>query len=433
MKLGKYRFFARSGYLTTFASLDLAINDKISSGLSEHVMFPETMTPDIVPFSGKMVESGANLNRAYFAVDELVKAYDTIPYKPLDLEHDLERIIGHIWSHSYVNRVTNKKLDKEYLAGLSMEELKKLQVDVMIGGITYIDRFPELESPIKRKSYALSMECYFNNYDLILENGVRVTLDEAMSLGLESLIDILMGEFDSEESLIKAHKLTVIMADGKPTTMSVFKYLQEIIFSGVAFVLAPACPSCSVVLTGYDNCDCKEKQAASINKDELPILDLTKLDSYMSKWRDSKEGKPMNVQVKEDLKDKADVSPAMPTGVDTVPNDFTTNPTPCPNYKVRAAEAGTPEDSWCTYADTKCDVAGNRTLHDCLRWSKDAETGRWFYDTRSTKGETDSVEDELVNDPKEEASIKNKYKALNNFIDSKLLEIEARRVASEEE
>lgn len=366
--------------------------------LLEHVQLPPETSRDIVTFGAKYVESRDNLNRAYFANDELLKAYNTIAYKALDVEHNIEEVVGHIYSSVFVDRKTGQALDPEAMAKLSPEQLGGIDIDVIIGGVVYADRFPRLEGPVQSKAYKISMETYFDDFDILLENGVRLSHEEAIGLGLEEFIDQLMGSFESPEDFNKAHTLMVTTADNRQSKMKVFKYLKGLLFSGGGLVLNPACPSCHILTTSGD-----QEEEVRMAASEVFSVDLRNHDKYME---EQKSGKPRIHQVTEGLDcpcnlDKPEKAedffvPSIPTSTNPPnsanpksPNDFTSMPTACPQYQLDA-------NMWCLYADTQCVTAGDRSFRDCHRWLKDPN-GRWLFDTRNTnKDEEEIVESDIM-------------------------------------
>jgi hypothetical protein len=384
------------GSQITFASKELALDKIPDPRLINHIQLPPDTSRDIITMGAKYVESRDNLNRAWFANSELVLAYHTIPYKALDIEHDVEKVVGHIYSSMYVNRANNSVLDPTELSKMDPIELDKLMIDVIVGGVVYIDRFPELESPVSTKAYKLSMETYFDEFDIMLENGTRLSLDEAELYGLGEFIEQLMGSFETPEEFDLAHSLMVTTADNKKLPMKIYKYLRGLLFSGGGLVLNPACPSCHILTT---SCDCDDLQeAASMNTDTSSTqfsLDLRKVDSYMEKIR-NKGGKPTVHTVDEDLENKdqaydygmpedqrsGDPSipaapPSLPPPSSITPTDMdqTANPAQCPNYMLN-------QDVTCLFADKQCEVAGNRQNKSCYRWFK-GDDKVWKYDSRN--------------------------------------------------
>jgi hypothetical protein len=423
-----------SGYPVTFTKdKEFAMDKTPSPGLIEHVSFPPVQSHDIIAFNSKYVESGPNLNMAYFAIDELLRAYQSIPYKALDMEHNLDEIIGHIYYAKYVNREDNQEIipDEEMLQ-LDPVELNKLNIDVVAGGIVYVDRFPEVEGPLSRKSYSISMEAYFDDFDLLLENGLRLSIEEAEALGLSQFVDQLMGEFETEEEFDRAHTIVLRTKAGKNEELKVFKYLKTILFSGGGLVLNPACPSCHVLSTDRDEeCSCRAAASVVVDSDRIKLytLDISDNDQILDRisgitipriqiietggnrtimaGKDGvpKDKKDMSVDKKGNPEDTTTsgsvVTDANPSQISYDPLLKLKQPAICPQYKAQVwiGQTGTTADpvyvgsddvvqyeNWCMYGDAACPVAGERMWHDCLRWTDEGD-GFWSYDTRTFKEE----------------------------------------------
>ena len=419
-----------------FAGQETAMDKTPDPRLIEHVQLPPNASKDIITFGAKYVESGPNLNRAYFSNSELAQAYHTVPYKALDLEHEIEKIVGHIYSGVYINRTSGKALDPDEMLKMDPTELGKVPVDVVVGGVVYVDRFPMLESPVSTKAYKISMETYFDTFDILLENGTILSLEEAESMGLGEFIDQLMGSFESQDDFDRAHSLWVTTADNNRSQMKIFKYLHGLLFSGGGLVLNPACPSCHILTT---SCECEEdmRMAAStvVPPAESKIkefeLDLRKSDSYMKTVREhggttmvhqvseevvdaptqpvetaaeiptedcpckdvpveepvvEESSEPQLVETAEQIDTIRDPLPSMaqpPSVTPKVPNDMTSKPAQCPQYRYQ-------EEVSCLYADTTCEAAGDRKSKSCRRWSKD-DKGVWKYDARNNLGDEETV------------------------------------------
>ena len=431
----KYKMVAKSGY-----PIETAIDKNPIPGLAKHLGIPGNLTQDVLGFTAKYVESFENLNRAYFGNQELAAAYDTIPFKALDLEHEIEKVIGHIHSHAYIDRMENRIVTPDEIKGMSEGKYADKPMDVLVGAIAYIDRFPNLEGPLSRKAYCLSMEVWFDRWDLRLENGVTMSLEEAEAMGLGLFIEQLMGAFDTKEEFDNAHSLLVTLASKKQEQMKVYKYLRNLLFSGAGAVISPACPSCQILSTSCDeeelkmaaSCDCSEETSSETSKVQIYSLDLRKVDSYMKKSRDAKEIPATNIQVPEKIEasENADatqnvevatqpdgapevqmhveqtvpwtpedtIRPAPPTlmpppsTVQHTPVDIQNHSAVCLNYHFGEANS-------CLFADVQCEVAGDRKDKRCKRWFQD-ERGIWKYDSRNHIKE--GTEEIVVNENMEE-------------------------------
>ena len=394
-----------TGHPVVFNFKELAMEQLPDPGLLQHVQLPPKTSNDIVTFGAKYVESRENLNRAYFANEELAQAYHTIPYKALDIEHETERVVGHIYSSAYIDRANSTALDPDELLKLAAPDLESLTIDVVIGGVVYADRFPAVEGPITRKAYSLSMETYFDTFDILLENGIRMTLDEAEALGLGEWVDQLMGSFENPQDFEQAFSLKVkVFANGDKTyqTMKAYKWLKGIMFSGGGLVLNPACPSCHILTTDRDDCACNTDASIVVPQPKTKLFeaDLTIFEPYVKTIRDG-GGKPTVHQVNIETGAGGDDLSMPVTGPFGVTPNLTTEKkrSQCPNFKD-VSDSGDPEDPkkfWCSYASEKCPVAGDKSWKECLRWYQRGED--WLFDTRNFRDTNYSPDDIVQPDP----------------------------------
>jgi len=144
----------------------------------------EDKQPDLQYFSAIFVSAGTNLNGAHFLPSELVKAEDTIVSKALDVEHKEEEIIGHIYDRAFIDD-DHKRLDLQELAKKEDASLDTENNDmhVVIAGVIYKNRFPNLAKEVSSGEWKVSMECYFSNYDVKVGEMI-LTRREAESMGL---------------------------------------------------------------------------------------------------------------------------------------------------------------------------------------------------------------------------------------------------------
>ena len=209
----------------------------------------EAKQPDLQYFSAIFVSAGTNLNGAHFLPSELVKAEDTIVSKALDVEHKEEEIIGHIYDRVFISD-DNQKLD---LVELSKKEDASLDSEnndmhVVIAGVIYKNRFPNLAKEVSEGKWKVSMECYFANYDVKIGDLI-LTRREAESMGL-AYDDRLFGK------LAKIVKKGKEIAEGK-----LERVLRDIVFSGCGVVKNPANPPSVILETANEkgsNTDAKE-------------------------------------------------------------------------------------------------------------------------------------------------------------------------------
>ena len=229
--------------------------------VSSVVDIPKDKMPDISFFTGIFVSAGQNLNGAYFLPSEMVKAHKTINNKAIDIEHEEETIVGHIYSSAYVDKGGNK-LDIKELSELSVEELEKKNIDIVIGGIIYRSRFPELANEIDNKEWKLSMETYYSHYDVKI-GDVVMSCKEALAMG-----------FNAEAHL---NKVVRTVRNGKEIAKGkVGKVLRNLLFSGCGVVKKPANPTSVILESGK----CIDSQTTIENVDvDIIIINDELLDN----------------------------------------------------------------------------------------------------------------------------------------------------------
>ena len=292
--------------------------EELRQEVASVVPFPENKTPDMLFFSGIFVSSGENLNKAFFLPSELVKSHTTINNKALDIEHDETQIVGHIYSSVFVDRHGNK-LDIAYLQDMNQDELDKMDIDVMIAGILYKSRFPELAEEVKDSKWKLSMETYFQDYDVKVGDLI-LSKKEAEAFGLAS--DDVLG------------RVTRVLKKGKEIAKGeLARVLRGLMFSGCGLVKNPANPR-SVILE-------------TAKKKEL-------------------EGGEIVIEI-EPEKEEADI------GVTDVRTQ--TSPGICVSYQKRVIDAtfAGPDtkilhENWCTLYDVGCTSPSRGADHpECIR------------------------------------------------------------------
>lgn len=325
--------------------------EELKKEVASIVQFPDNRTPDMMFFSGIFVSSGENLNKAYFLPSELVKSHHTINNKALDLEHSETDIVGHIYSSAFVDRSGNE-LNIEELQKYNLAELDKMDIDVMITGIIYKSRFPELAKEVKDNKWKLSMETYFQDFDVKIGDLI-LSRKEAESLGLAS--DEVIG------------RLAKILKKGKEIAKgNIARVLRELLFSGCGLVKNPANPR-SVIL------ETANKQKRS--KGPEIVVEL-----------EPDEGE--NVEMKDKEKAQTYNSPdADPGGVNVYDIRTQTSPGICVSYRRRVldgAEEGPGVDviheDWCTLYDTACTSPSRGADHpECIRHQIIELTGRYTH------------------------------------------------------
>jgi len=301
----------------------------------------EDKQPDLQYFSAIFVSAGTNLNGAHFLPSELVKAEDTIVSKALDVEHKEEEIIGHIYDRAFIDD-DHKRLDLQELAKKEDASLDTENNDmhVVIAGVIYKNRFPNLAKEVSSGEWKVSMECYFSNYDVKVGEMI-LTRREAESMGLAE-DDRLFGK------LAKIVKKGKEIAEGR-----LERVLRDIVFSGCGVVKNPANPPSVILETA------NEKPRPADPK-EVIVLDYDRLD---------KDNKLTSSKVEGDnsvITDPSETEDAMQYS-DTVGI--------CVSYKRRvyATEPHGPDrevlnENWCTLYEKGCtSFSRDTTDPDCLK------------------------------------------------------------------
>ena len=302
----------------------------------------EDKQPDLQYFSAVFVSAGTNLNDAHFLPSELVKAEDTIVSKALDVEHKEEDIVGHIYDRAFMND-DNQKLNLEELANKEDASLDSENNDmhVVIAGVIYKNRFPNLAKEVASGEWCVSMECYFSSYDVKIGNLI-LTQREAEAMGLAHS-DSLFGKF---AKVVKEGKE---IAKGK-----LIRVLRGIIFSGCGVVKNPANPP-SVILETASEKD-------SNTSEDVIVLDYDLLEEDNKLTSNKVEGNTSVITDPSDETEEAELQYKDTVGI-------------CVNYKRRLF-TGDPQGpdtevvitDWCTLYDTGCtSFSRDTTDPDCLR------------------------------------------------------------------
>lgn len=195
--------------------------------------------PDLLYFSGIFVSTGSNLNGAHFLGSELVFSRDTIVNKAMDVEHEEDKIVGHIYAYAFTDK-NGKSLDDKELASKEVASLDSQEMHVLIAGIVYKNRFPNFAREVAEKKWCLSMECYYQDFDVKI-GDMLFTRPEATMLGLACNDERTVGQ------------MAKVVKDGREIAKGkIARVLRGICFSGCGFVKNPANPP-SVVIEVANN------------------------------------------------------------------------------------------------------------------------------------------------------------------------------------
>lgn len=356
MEDNKYKF-----YLTASIKVEKE-TDELKKEAASVIRLPEKAEkqPDLQYFSAIFVSSGENLNHAYFLGSELVAAADTVVSKALDIEHEEQEIIGHIYSSAFTDGRGNE-LDLTELASTETASLDAKDMHIQIGSIVYKNRFPEIAQEIADDEWKVSMECYFQDFDVKVGDTI-LPRAAAQAVGIEVANDEIYGK---EGSIVK---------DGKEiATGTVARVLRGICFSGCGIVKTPANPP-SVIL----------ETAAETTEEEVIIFDLTENKEAAS------EDKEENINVtSKGIEGETETS-------DLTYNDSTGI---CVSFKKRVEdkEGNVVNEDWCSeYSQTCTSFSREATDHSCLRNKVKTTTASYvetlFDNRRSQENTTNSLE-----------------------------------------
>jgi hypothetical protein len=210
---------------------------------------PDNDQADLLFMSAILVSTGTNKNGATFLGSELIKARGTIALKPLDIEHEEDKIIGHICSSTYFDHDGNILDDEQLFASLASEnapkvsaavdELDSMDMDVGIVAVVYKDRFKQIAEELELGKWKVSMECYYDEFDLKVGNSI---IPKSAVHAHENTINQLQ--------LQDAVRLTIAGKDSG--THKVSRVLRGIRFCGCGIVENPANPRSLVLEAAKD-------------------------------------------------------------------------------------------------------------------------------------------------------------------------------------
>ena len=209
----------------------------------------EDKQPDLQYFSAIFVSSGENLNNAYFMPSELVAAEKTIKNKALDIEHKEDQIIGHIYDIVFMT-AEGEVISLEELADLDQTNLDKKEIHIAIAGIIYKNRFPKVAEEVAEKKWKVSMECFYEKFDVKIGNLI-ISEQEAEMLGLTAGDEKILGK------IVKVIKDGVEIAAGE-----IARVLRGICFCGCGIVKNPA----NIVSVVLETADAKEEIVLDYDK-----------------------------------------------------------------------------------------------------------------------------------------------------------------------
>ena len=299
--------------------------------------------PDLQYFSALFVSSGTNLNKAHFMPSELVLAARTVPSKAVDVEHEEAEIIGHIYDYAFIDKEGNQ-LDMKELSSTEKASLDKQDMHIVIAGIIYKSRFPNIAKEVAEGKWKVSMEAYYQDYDVKVGDMI-LDRREAELLGFDTS---KAGAFGS---LVKVLKKGAELASGEAA-----RVLRNICFTGVGIVKNPANPPSVVFETANKKHETEEDS-------DFMILDYDKITEMSKNNVTSKTVEDKSNDAKDlDSKEESEIVYNDTVGI-------------CVNYKksvidstFQDEESAVVHENWCSLYETSCtSYSRDTTDPECLR------------------------------------------------------------------
>ena len=246
--------------------------------------FPEEKQGDLQYIRSLLVSAGTNKNGAHFLPSEMMLAHNTIVHKAIDIEHEEDKIIGHMYEAAFMfkdgTQFDPTKLMAEYTE--ASQDLDALDIDIGVAGVIHKMRFPELADEIFAGEWKVSMECYFKDFDIKVGEQI-ITRDEAMSLGYNP--DDLIGGF------------VKVMAGQKALGKHfVSRVLRNLTFSGMGIVKNPANPH-SIIMETAAHREQMEKGEQVVDLEQIDNLRGHKVELSSEK----EEAKQEEIQQEEEV------------------------------------------------------------------------------------------------------------------------------------
>ena len=203
---------------------------------AKKISIPVEKQRDLLYMLATYVSSGTNMNGVTFLSEELLRAHNTIVHKAVDIEHNEENVIGHIYDCMYVYRDGTPFDPSDLLKDFAdkLTTANKIPMDIVMAGVIYKMRFPEIAKEINEGLWKVSMEAYYEDYDVKIG---EVIMDKQQA-SLFGYTDDLLG---------KMVKVKSAGTDYGPSMVS--RVLRGITFSGVGITKNPANPESLVMET----------------------------------------------------------------------------------------------------------------------------------------------------------------------------------------
>lgn len=375
----------------------IIIDESISQQAQEKasvLAFPDEKQNDLQYIRSILVSAGTNKNGAHFIPSEMLKAHNTVVNKAIDIEHDEERVIGHIYDCAFLHK-DGEQFDPTQTMAEAEEKgnnLDEMDIDIVVAGVIHKMRFPEIADEISGGDWKVSMECYFKDFDIKIGDTI-ISRQEAQQLGYDP--NELIGNF-----------VKVTAADKELGVHSAARVLRGITFSGMGIVKNPANPH-SIILETADVKEKKEKNTAVIDLqqvEELRNKEVAEEEGELEAVQTEVAGNQFFIEVDEEtggikrilstVEGQPEVAARWsgngiggPGSINSWPDDI------CKSFKKRSTRYNALDQSegqvlyehWCSLFEEACPVIGaSSKAPECLRNQRNSVT-RNPEDTTVTK------------------------------------------------
>jgi len=181
--------------------------------------------PDLICLESVFVSTGMNNNDDVFMPGELLRARSTAKHKPVNVDHNDSRIIGHI-SSSYVETKNGERISEHVIRNNPYEVPPDF--DIAGGSVVYAYVFQDEARKIRERaandSLFVSVEAWYSDYDYLVGNRVVERNPSTMAF-LESAL-----RFNGGDGLIEGQR--------------VGRVLRNLVIAGIGIMIAskPANP-----------------------------------------------------------------------------------------------------------------------------------------------------------------------------------------------
>jgi hypothetical protein len=224
--------------IRVYAPIEVQENvEKATMEKAAVLAFPDEKQSDLQYMRSCLVSAGTNKNGAHFLPSEMMKAHNTVVHKAIDIEHEEDKVIGHIYECAYMYKDGSQFDPLVVMADYeeAARDLDEVDMDIAVAGVIHKMRFPEYAEEISAGEWKVSMECFFKDFDIKIGDTI-ITRDEAQALGYDP--NDLIGGF---VKVIAGHKEMGIR--------QVSRVLRHITFSGMGIVKNPANPHSIIMET----------------------------------------------------------------------------------------------------------------------------------------------------------------------------------------